>query len=45
MRHRYETRATVDGQGHRPVVDEMIGAARRDMRGEGFAEPRQIDLH
>jgi N-methylhydantoinase A len=43
IRHRYEARATVDGHGAEPVVGELIGAARRDMRGEGFAAD-EIDL-
>lgn len=44
VRHRYETCVTVDGQGHRAVIGELADAARRDMRGEGFAAS-QIDLH
>ncbi len=43
VRHRYETCVTVDGQGHDLVVRELADAARRDMRGEGFAAS-QIDL-
>ena len=43
IRHHYEARATLNGQGIDSVVDEMIRAARRDMRGEGFGTA-QIDL-
>jgi N-methylhydantoinase A len=43
IRHHYEARASLDGQGIDSVVDEMIRAARRDMRGEGFGTA-QIDL-
>lgn len=44
VRHRYEACVAVDGQGHGPVVNELADAARRDMRGEGFAAS-QVDLH
>jgi N-methylhydantoinase A/acetophenone carboxylase len=44
VHHRYETCATVDGQGHGPVVRDLTEAAQRDMRGEGFAAS-QVDLH
>lgn len=37
IRHRYEAHTSIDGQGLDPVVGELIDAARRDMRGEGFA--------
>jgi N-methylhydantoinase A/acetophenone carboxylase len=43
VRHRYQACATVDGQGYGQVVAELAEAARRDMRGEGFA-PSQVDL-
>jgi N-methylhydantoinase A/acetophenone carboxylase len=44
VRHRYQACVTVDGEGHGPVVRELAAAARRDMRGEGFAASR-VDLH
>jgi N-methylhydantoinase A/acetophenone carboxylase len=44
VRHRYEACVTVDGERPGPVVGELAEAARRDMRGEGFA-PSQVDLH
>ncbi|MGN6169914.1 MAG: hydantoinase/oxoprolinase family protein, partial [Solirubrobacteraceae bacterium] len=44
VRHRYEACVAVDGRGPGPVIDELADAARRDMRGEGFA-PSQVDLH
>jgi N-methylhydantoinase A/oxoprolinase/acetone carboxylase beta subunit len=44
VRHRYQACVTVDGEGHGPVIRELAAAARRDMRGEGFAASR-VDLH
>ena len=43
VRHRYQQRASVDGHGAGPVVAELVDAARRDMRGEGFGSA-DIDL-
>jgi N-methylhydantoinase A/oxoprolinase/acetone carboxylase beta subunit len=43
VRHRYQTCASIDGQGADAVVGELKDAARRDMRGEGFGAS-QIDL-
>jgi N-methylhydantoinase A len=36
VRHRYEARARIDGDGAAAVVEPLVAAARRDMRGEGF---------
>ncbi len=43
VRHRYQHRARVDGHGAGAVVAELVDAARRDMRGEGFGTA-DIDL-
>jgi len=43
VRHRYDARASIDERGAGAVVDELLGAARRDMRGEGFGDA-EIDL-
>lgn len=44
VRHRYQACASLDGEGPASIVAELADAARRDMRGEGFA-PSKIDLH
>ncbi len=43
VRHRYEARASINGDGAATVVDALIAAARRDMRGEGFGAA-EIDV-
>lgn len=43
VRHRYQARGSIDGDGPIAIVDELVDAARRDMRGEGFS-PSEIDL-
>lgn len=36
VRHRYETRASLDGTPVEDVLAPLVDAARRDIRGEGF---------
>jgi N-methylhydantoinase A/oxoprolinase/acetone carboxylase beta subunit len=43
VRHRYQACCTLNGQGPDAIVEELSEAARRDMRGEGFA-PADVEL-